>query len=384
VGVFVKAAGTWTEIAASKALINWAKVSGGTVTTYTAGDGAVMEVHTFTDNGAITVDEPGYANILLCGGGGSSWSGGTYGPAGGGSVIERLASMPSGSLAVTVGKHPGSGAGANGTPSIISGVAEAMGGGGGFSTSYQNGYGVAGGYIGYAGGGAGGRVGTAADSQKGLRSTISGIEVEYGKGGGVGVPATGIGTGGGQHGTYGGTNGIVIVAVQQTPPTVSGVAASGGAENDYTGDGTNGVLGQRYRVHTFTAAGSLVVAQGGRADVLIASGGSGGSGNARGIGNVWEGITDLGVGTYPVAVGTGGVVGQYGPGSSLGTIATQPSYFADVSFPLPAAVSSNISGTVQQYGRPNVAVVRANSGDGGQNGTAGANGVVIVRYEIGG
>jgi len=399
VGVFVKAAGTWTEIAASKALINWAKVSGGTVTTYTAGDGAVMEVHTFTDNGAITVDEPGYANILLCGGGGSSWSGGTYGPAGGGSVIERLASMPSGSLAVTVGKHPGSGAGANGTPSIISGVAEAMGGGGGFSTSYQNGYGVAGGYIGYAGGGAGGRVGTAADSQKGLRSTISGIEVEYGKGGGVGVPATGIGAGGGQHGTYGGTNGIVIVAVQQTPPTVSGVAASGGAENDYTGDGSNGVLGQRYRVHRFTANGTLSVSQGGTIKYLVV--GAGGGSNSPYTGNggdVKDGSMAIVPGAMPVVVGLGGVdTNATGGPSSLGSILTSIATFCPSDVRATGAggtvaapntgLTSRITGTAVEYARAGMESPPVNSGSGRHPNAGilpGASGCVIVRYEIGG
>ena len=51
---------------------------------------------------------------------------------------------------------------------------------------------------------------------------------------------------------------------------------TGGTETTYTGDGTNGDLGQNYKVHTFLASDTLTVNTAGFVDVLVVGGGGGG------------------------------------------------------------------------------------------------------------
>ena len=371
-GVFVKAAGTWTEIAASKALINWAKVSGGTVTTYTDAAGAVMEVHTFTGNGSLEVLEPGYAEVLVCGAG--MYASGTAHPQPG-QVRTGLHALPSGTTAVTVGQPVGNdeipGSSSLGT---VLGVpmgtytinADSMRGQGGVS------------------------MGT--DKLIGLTSKITGTAVAYGRAdGGTGPGAT--------SRTNPGGSGTVIVAVQQTPPTVSGVAASGGAENDYTGDGTNGVLGQRYRVHRFTANGTLSVSQGGTIKYLVV--GAGGGSNSPYTGNggdVKDGSMAIVPGAMPVVVGLGGVdTNATGGPSSLGSILTSIATFCPSDVRATGAggtvaapntgLTSRITGTAVEYARAGMESPPVNSGSGRHPNAGilpGASGCVIVRYEIGG
>lgn len=121
----------------------------------------------------------------------------------------------------------------------------------------------------------------------------------------------------------------MIVAVQTSEPTVSGVAATGGTETTFVGDGTNGVLGQTYKVHTFTADGTLDVSQGGEVDVLLVGGGGpgGNSGKAGGgAGAMMElfGV-NLDAGAVPVTVGAGGITGT--------SLAGGHSAFGDLSAP---------------------------------------------------
>lgn len=86
--------------------VTWAKVSGGTVTTYAKPDGSVMEVHTFTSSGDLIVQEDGYAEVLVVGGGGS---GGRYanlyagGGGGAGEVCHGNYLLPVGNVPVIVG-----------------------------------------------------------------------------------------------------------------------------------------------------------------------------------------------------------------------------------------------------------------------------------------
>lgn len=363
------------EIAAKGGGMNWAKVSGGTVTEVTNADGSVDEIHTFTADSTLTVDTPGYARCLLVGGG----SNGT--PAGGfaaygkcGDVREGLYSLPAGTHAVTVGA-PGDGTNSPNVSSFgrVSKIGNVL------STTVAT--------WGEVETGAGAD-GTANPDNRGFSSDITGTRLEYAPGlsGVTGRPGRP-----GQNGS-GATAGIVIVRVQKTPPTVSGVAATGGTVTEFVGDGTNGVAGQRYRVHTFTANGNLTVSQGGRARAFLIGGGCGGwSGQVGGGGDVWEGDIDLTPGTVPVVVGAAGTanpvtqMGRAGGASSVGGVSTRVTNGttgagATVSAP-DTGVTSAIDGTAKVYGRGNQTSPVANRGEGhaSANGTAG---VVIVRYEI--
>lgn len=242
--------------------IGWAKVTGGTVTEYTKPDGSVMEVHTFTANGTLTVNEPGYAEVLLVGCGGSGYNMGN-----GGDVREGGHMLPVGAVPVVVGTPSDTLGRASSLGSITTGVVwasqfdlgEAVGAGAQFPMPpYEN---IALPYY----------------------SSITGTSKPY-------APSatwdgrTGTEPGAGSMVTGTGVPGIVIVAVQKSAPTVSGVVATGGTVTEYTGDGTNGVLGQKYRVHTFSADGALEVSTGGTADVLLVASGGGGSAKGDGIG----------------------------------------------------------------------------------------------------
>lgn len=299
----VKVDGAWRQIGGGGASgVPWAKVTGGTVTTYTKPDGSVMEVHTFTANGTLDVVTPGYADVLLVGGG-SGGTGGTYGN--GGDVRAGLWALPSGAHAVAVAP-----AGASGPLSSASSIGTLLRAAQVWVSPADLGYGVGAGAV-YTGSA------PYADTAKGYTSDITGAMVEYGKAGsgssGAGAPNTG---NGGANGTTGGS-GVVIVAVQKSPPTVSGIVATGGTVTEFTGDGVNGVLGQRYRVHTFTASGSLDVTQGGACDLLVVGGGGAGGFTANAQSNVGGGGGGsrpvrvnrvlLSAGSNPVEVGEGAV-----------------------------------------------------------------------------
>jgi hypothetical protein len=348
--------------------IPWAAVTGGTVTEYTKGDGSVMEVHTFTADGTLTVVTPGYAEVLVVSGGGAARANVAGQNAGdGGRVLSGAHALTAGSLPVVVG--------AGGVMAVNDGMA-------GTSSLGSLNSGVAG----FGNGDAGPTHGS------GFVSSITGAAVTYGKFGGTATPNTG---NSGGWSTATGQTGVVIVAVQKSAPTVSGVVASGGTETTYVGDGTNGVLGQSYKVHTFTADGSLIVTQGGLADVLIVGGGShGGGGSYPGAGGrANRGLMELGAGTMPVTVGIGGNSSTSAlPGtSSFGGITPGIAQVcgggvgatgaggtaADVTLGL----TSSIDGTSKVYGRANAAAPVANRGDGNANGS-GAAGVVIVRYKV--
>jgi hypothetical protein len=191
----------------------------------------------------------------------------------------------------------------------------------------------------------------------------------------------------------------VIVAVKKSPATASGVVASGGTETTYVGDGTNGVLGQSYKVHQFTADGTFTVTQGGEADVLIVGGGAAGLSGFPGCGGDFrETRLTLGAGTVAVDVGAGGTdpnTNPWGQPSSFGTaVVTSCSAQGGNSnnavgaggvVGSPATVNlgraSSISGVSVVYGTANAASPVANRGDGAASG-AGTAGVVIVRYKV--
>lgn len=171
----------------------WAVVSGGTVTEYTHPTYGVMQVHTFTGNGTLTVTTPGLADVLVVGGGGSDWTGHANGGSGG-HVRDGLQPIPAGSVAVTVG--------AGGAPS-----SSTWGGSGGPSSLGTIGSGrVSGGFFGAGAGPEG-----SGTSTNGVSSNVTGTATEYGKG----VQATPRSNRGDGGNLVAGSAGIVIVAVKK-------------------------------------------------------------------------------------------------------------------------------------------------------------------------
>lgn len=356
------------EIAAAGGGMTWARVSGGTVTTVTNPDGSVDEVHTFTANGTLTVEEPGYARVLLVGGGQGAYSG-AYGS--GGRVRSGLFALSSGAHPVVVGAGGAGGAdltNASRLGAMWSGVMGFIG-----QTLYATGAGGA----------------DTATKNDGVVSDITGTTVEYATGAGkAATPGSGTASGNGQPG-------IVIVRVQKSAPTVSGVAATGGTTTEYTGDGTNGVLGQKYRVHTFTADGNFVVSQGGEIDYFVIGGGGGAvAGTHSGDGGrVAEGRTTVAAGTIPVVVGAGGPSGTVAlagrsafGGINPGAVGTGQGVGAGGggAANISAGLVRHISGAAVEYGKGAAYPPAPNTG-GGYNATTsgpGSAGIVIVRYEI--
>jgi hypothetical protein len=355
----------------------WAKVTGGTVTEYTKPDGAVMEVHTFTANGSLTVDSPGYAEVLLVGGGGGGTSAQFSG--GAGRIVHGLHPLQVGTQAVTVGAAGASGLSASAYPASGWGKSSGLGSlvtgkSGPWGTCSPN---------------------PATTEATGFTSSITGTAVEYAR---VDDSAT---TPGSATGTGATTSkaGVVIVAVQKSAPTISGVAATGGTVTEYTGNGVNGVNGQKYKVHTFATpgAGSLVVSQGGDVDVLICgAGGNPGSGYGNGAHIITCSIP-LTPSTVPVVVAPGntGIGGRSGLGGLFAAGGWQSPatsgcgigagmYGSSTVAEMTAGVRSSITGTEVEYckgGTPSPGGDTPGSG-GGQGGGSGAAGVVIVRYTV--
>ncbi len=118
------------------------------------------------------------------------------------------------------------------------------------------------------------------------------------------------------------------------------IVATGGTVSNYTGDGTNGVNGIPYRVHTFNAVGNATwtvsdEGSGGPVDYLVVAGGGGGAGSAGcdissgggGAGGVRTGnLTISSPMGYGITVGAGGigstgfVTGGQGSNSVFSTI----------------------------------------------------------------
>ena len=85
----------------------------------------------------------------------------------------------------------------------------------------------------------------------------------------------------------------------------------GGTETTYTGDGVNGVLGQRYKLHALLATSTLMVESfpaDAVCDILVVGGG-GASGVAGGGGGgvLASSIARFAVGEVPVVIGAGGL-----------------------------------------------------------------------------
>ena len=150
----------------------------------------------------------------------------------------------------------------------------------------------------FAGGGGGASQG-GQDSLGGAGlNPTGGIGTKDATPGGNGVVNTGGGGGGGGYtaggGGVGGTggSGIVIVRTITSNSRPGTVVASGGLETTFTGDGSNGDLGQDYKVHTFTSDGTLSVSVAGEVDALLVGGGG------------WRAVQDMGEAVEPEVIST--------------------------------------------------------------------------------
>lgn len=201
------------------------------------------------------------------------------------------------------------GDGGPGRSSSITGVSrEFAGGGGGGINSDQGARSSGPSGAGLAGGGAGG--------DWGARASVDlehfGLDAVAGSGSGGG----GAGNKPGHSGRLGGNGGSGIVIVRyEIPRSTWAPVASGGTVTEFVGDGTNGTVdGFRYRVHTFAADDTFVVADGStldEVDVLLVGGGGGG-GSRHGGGGGGGGVVEssgraVTVGSHAVTFGRGGV-----------------------------------------------------------------------------
>jgi hypothetical protein len=474
-GVYVKLAGTWTQIGtdSNEGGAGWAQITGGDVSTFTDDQGAEWEIHKFTSASDMQVLSPGLVRTFIVGGGAGgsrNFPDAANGRGGnGGGTSEATLYLETGAYSAVIGaggteqggaggatsfcgisatgavNKGGSGAG-NGASGAVGGDGPSDPGGAGveFLGSFYGGGGGAGGYGGGAtappgvggvgGGGDGAVLGSGLEPPNTTNSGVyPAMNGDANTGGGGGASGTWFSPGQSDWGRGGaGGTGVAIAAVQTSPPVDSGIVASGGTESTYVGDGTNGVLGQTYKVHTFTASGALTVTQGGEAEILVCGGGgpsgnSDGSGYASGGGGggVWEGIVNLGAQTYTVTVGGAGGRSRFGdstmwtgnPGQGggsgrpsnggdsgngytggnaggQGTACTGASSAGNgnIDDPPPDGWKSYITGSLVEYGRggrdSSSSTITPNTGQGGdvggasQSSRAGASGIVVVRYLI--
>ncbi len=182
----------------------WAVLSGGTVTTVVNADGTIDQVHTFTASDTLRVLSPGFARVLIVGGGSAGF---TSNPGSGGDVRDGIHLLPAGAHAVTVGvSGPDGSSDPWGRPSSIGSLIVTSASGQGANYNQSSG---AGGTIPTSGGPNPGPLNT------GLVSDISGAVLEYAKAN-QGSPRTNFGDG--RDGTTAtGSAGIVIVRVRKSP-----------------------------------------------------------------------------------------------------------------------------------------------------------------------
>ena len=193
---------------------------------------------TFSASGTITVTTAGFADIVVCAGGGGS---GNSGAGGAGGVLQVTnAYLPVGTLTVTVGA--GGARGSTGNASIIGGTFFGVGGG---SCSLGNDPGFGGG----SGGGGGGQAGAggAGVSGQGNAGGTSSAPAEAGSGGG-GAGAVGGNASGSGAGSAGGNGGAgTTITLAGTTPTGAYVAGSyalgGGGGGGGRGSGGTGGSG---------------------------------------------------------------------------------------------------------------------------------------------
>lgn len=111
--------------------------------------------------------------------------------------------------------------------------------------------------------------------------------------------------------------------------TTQFASITGGTISNYTGNGTNGINGVNYRIHTFISGSSTFAAFPGlRVDYLVVGGGGASSGGIFGTcyngggggGQVLSSTTSLSGSSFSVTVGTGNPAGSNGASSAFGSI----------------------------------------------------------------
>lgn len=266
----------------------------------TGGDVAIsggFKYHVFRSSGMFTVAQPGWAEVLVIGGGGSggvSYAGG----GGAGGVVASNRFMTPGSLPVLVGAGGAAvtalGSGITGSSSDFAGM-NALGGGGAGHWNTTGFNGLNGGSGG--GGGMGTSAGNTTSGGSALQTSPSGA-VGYGNNGGGGLRGSGImylGGGGGGAGATGGS----------ASGTTAGSGGAGlgtwSAWATATGTGVSG----------FYAGGGGGGAEGG----TRGSGGSGGGG----LGGLWGTANDGAAGAANTGSGGGGGAGNLGWGGAGGS-----------------------------------------------------------------
>ena len=144
--------------------------------------------------------------------------------------------------------------------------------------------------------------------------------------------------------------------------SIGGVSATQSASSGTTANSGG------YKIHTFTASGSLTVLSGGEVDYLVVAGGGGGGKNAGsggGAGGMLTGQVTLAAGAYNITVGTGGAGGS--SSSAYGTKGND-SLIVEATSPPTSIVAASGGG----YG---VNVGNGGSGGSGGGGSDGENGI---------
>ena len=117
----------------------------------------------------------------------------------------------------------------------------------------------------------------------------------------------------------------VWVKLEDAGSSAPGAAVIGDAtgavtKSSFTGDGTNGDLGQAYDVYEFLGSGQLVVDEPGLAEILLCAGGGGGGtqdAGGGGAGGRLETAITFSKGTETVTVGAGGTATTFpNPGNN--------------------------------------------------------------------
>jgi hypothetical protein len=177
---------------------------------------------TFTGSSTLTIDKPGYLEVLVVGGGGGGRAAGSNTTGGGGGGVRYGAFyVNSGNYSVSIGGGgsggTGSGEGGNGGHTFLSGIL--ISGGGGGSMAYQGGnpwFNIS--HNGYGGGGGSGPATwsftTSGGNGGGSPETLSyvGSAVTYGSGGiSSSNPVANRGEGGRRDTGGSGTSGVVVV-----------------------------------------------------------------------------------------------------------------------------------------------------------------------------
>jgi len=276
----------WTVVPFGGGDVPAAEVSSPAATGQYTDTGVTYDYYTFTSSGTLTVDEAGFADVLVVGGGGAGGAVTAGGGGAGGHLYVTNAYLPAGSLTVTVGAGGASvsrGAenaarsGNNGNPSRLNDYISPGGGGGAGSprntggTPYQ--------HNGFNGGSGGG------GSSKGSGSNSSGGAGLSGLGSNGGGSSSGGAGGGGGANAAGGTtstnaggNGGDGLANSITGSAVTRAGGGGGVGVAGTAQGTGGTGGGGAAAETSNAVSGTANTGGGGGGTSTATSGSGGSG----------------------------------------------------------------------------------------------------------